>query len=120
MTLLLVILVLSALLSVSLAVFSIVLGEIRISGEIGDSFAALYAADQGVEQLLYDARVAGTVCPGTSSCSYGPVTVTLAHDACYTVRLNRTGRNTTIIATGQYRCSSSLAVKRAFQVTYAE
>lgn len=56
-TLLLVIVILSAILSISLGIFSITLGEIKISGEIGNSFHAFYAADQGIERMLYRDRV---------------------------------------------------------------
>ena len=118
-TLLLVVLVLSGLLSISLGIVDVVLGEFRISGEITDSFIALYAADQGIEQILYSDRVQNSICPGGGSCSYGPVTVSLANGSCYTLRLNRSGSNTAVVATGEYRCASpALAVKRAFEATY--
>lgn len=119
MTLLLVVLILSALLSISLGIFTVVLGESRIAGEITDSFVALYAADQGMERMLYDNRVAGTVCPGSGACSYGPVTTPLANGSCMTLRLDRTGPNTTVISTGEYRCGlPELSVKRALETTY--
>lgn len=118
-TLLLVVLVLSALLSISLGILDVVLGEFRITGEITDSFVALYAADQGIEQILYSDRVSNAICPGSGSCSYGPVTMSLANGSCYTLRLNRSGSNTIVVATGEYRCASpALSVKRAFEATY--
>ncbi len=118
-TILLVVLVLSALLSISLGILDVVLGEFRISGEITDSFIALYAADQGIEQILYSDRVQNSICPGSGSCSYGPVTTPLPNGSCYTLRLNRSGANTVVVATGEYRCASPvLAVKRAFEATY--
>lgn len=120
MVLLLVILILSALLSISIGIFNVVLGEFRISGEISDSFIAFYAADQGVEQVFYDDRVAGSLCRGGGTCEYGPVTVALANGSCYTARLSRTGNDTSVTSTGEYRCGgSSLAVKRAFQASYS-
>lgn len=119
MTLLLVILIISALLSVSLSIVTVVLGELRIAGEMTDSFIALYAADEGMERLLYDDRIAESICPGSGSCSYGPVTASLSNGACYTARLSRTGNDTTIISTGEFRCGSPvLSVRRAFQATY--
>lgn len=124
-TLLLVILILSALLSVSITIFDSVLGQLRISGEITDSFIALYAADQGLEGLLYENRVAGTVCPESlEQCEYGPVTFgpgysLLPQDACFRVSLEKEGNEVKIISTGEYRCSSpSLSVKRAFSASY--
>lgn len=117
-TLLLVILILSALLSISLGIIDVVLGEFRISGEITDSFVALYAADQGMEKMLYDDRISDSICP-SGNCVYGPVTTTLSNGACHILRLNRSGSNTTVTATGEYKCgSSALSVKRAFESTY--
>lgn len=118
MTLLLVILIISSLLSISLGIFDVVLGEFRISGEITDSFIALYAADLGIEKVLYDDRVADSICQGSGSCT-ATFDITLANGACAKVRLSRTGKNTTVISTGEYRCSSpNLSVKRAFQANY--
>ncbi|MDP3727625.1 MAG: hypothetical protein Q8R35_03230 [bacterium] len=120
-TLLLVVLILSALLSISLGIIDVVLGEFKISGEISDSFIALYAADQGIERILYDDRIGSSICPGSGICSYGPVTTALPNGACYTLRLDRPGANTTVISTGEYRCASSqLSVKRAFEATYSQ
>ncbi len=118
-TLLLVVLVLSALLSVSLGIIDVVIGEFRISGEIADSFTALYAADEGTEKILYDDRVGASLCPRSDTCAYGPVTTTLENGACYTLRLTRGGGNTVVVSTGEYRCGSpALSVKRAFEATY--
>lgn len=119
MTLLLVILVLSALLSVSFGISNVVIGEFRVSGEIADSFVALYAADQGVERMFYDDRARDAICPGGASCSYGPVTTELSNGACYTLRLTRTGIQTTVVSTGEYRCATpALSVKRALEAVY--
>ncbi|MDP3727104.1 MAG: hypothetical protein Q8R35_00515 [bacterium] len=120
-TLLLVVLILSALLSISLGILDVVLGEFKISGEISDSFVALYAADLGVERILYDDRVGTSICPGSGNCSYGPITTALPNGACFTLRLDRTGGNTVVVSTGEYRCASpQLSVKRAFEATYAQ
>ncbi|MBI2055630.1 MAG: hypothetical protein HYT42_01930 [Candidatus Sungbacteria bacterium] len=119
-TLLLVILVMSAILSISIGIFDLTYGESRISGEVGDSFLALYAADQGVEKTLYDDRVSDTICPGSGSCSYGPVSIPFANGSCALVRLSRSGGgDTTVVSTGQYRCSpSDLSTKRAISTSY--
>lgn len=120
-TLLLVILILAAILSISIGIFDVTFGEIRISGEVGDSFLALYAADQGIEKTLYDDRVANTLCSGNGSCAYGPVKLpAFPNGSCATVRLSRTGGgDTTVTATGEYRCSSPVAaVKQALLTTY--
>ncbi len=121
-TLLFVVLIVAALLSTALGIFDAVFGQLRLAGEITDSFRALYAADQGIEKLLYDDRVANAVpgCPGSSPCSYGPTTISLGQDRCVTLRLTRTsGRNTTVVATGEYRCGTGeLTVRRAIRVQY--
>src|SRR3989338_10000544 len=51
-TLLLVVVLLSAILSISIGIFNVVYGEFRISGEVADSFRALYAADEGIAHPL--------------------------------------------------------------------
>jgi len=119
LTILLTVLILSALLSISISIYTVILGELRLSGELADSFVALYAADRGLEAKLYDDRSDGTpVC--TNPC--GPITdpqVLLANGACYVTVYEKKGQTTSIIATGEYRCQSPLLpVKRAFQVTY--
>src|SRR3989344_1277203 len=55
--LLLVMSILSALTSISYAMFTIAFSHIQIAGELSDSFIALYAADEGIERLLYEDRV---------------------------------------------------------------
>lgn len=119
-TLILVILILSALLAISLSIFEIIFGEFRISGEMTDSFVALYASDEGLEELLYNDRVAESYCGGPGSCHYGPERRQLSNGSCVTLRLDRTGRDTTVVATGEYRCEAPgiFPVKRALQTTY--
>ncbi len=123
-TLLFVTLVVAAVLSIAIGIFNAVFSEFRLAGEISQSFAALYAADEGIERLLYCERTPGSgcdPCPGPGSCTYGPVTTSLTNGACYTVSLNRTGSQVTIVSTGEFRCGSpTLAVKRALRVTYTQ
>lgn len=125
--LLLVILLLSAILSISLSIFNTVFAELQISGEMSNSFKALYAADEGMEKLSYDDRVTNSVpgCSGASPCTYpasgGLVQLPeLPSGACARVRLVRLGGGaTTITSVGEYRCASpELVLKRALQATY--
>ena len=120
-TLLLVILILTALLSISISIFGIVFGEIRISGDLVSSFVAFYGADQALEYKLYDDRSDGTPVCAAGNCTVTETLTTadgLPADVCVNLIFTRAG-NTSIIATGQYRCSDPLlAVKRAFLVTY--
>lgn len=118
-TLLLVIILLSAIMSVSLGIFNIVMGELRISGEASDSFIAFYAADQGIERALYLDRIARSVCLAP-----GPNCFTETRDTesggCYAVRMSRIGSTTDIVVAGQYRCgpNASRVVKRGFELVY--
>ena len=125
-TLLLVIVLLTAILSISIGVFMIVYGQLLISGEIGSSFIALYAADQAIEKMLYLDRPGNKCDPPNPSCN---VTNLAAENplACYTTDLQRqdlvspAGNDTTVIrVTGDYPCNaqSSREVKRAFDVEY--
>jgi len=119
-TLLLVVLVTSAILSVSLGIFNVIFGQLKISGEINDSFIALYAADQGIEKILYRDRNLNEICPveGPSCYIEGPTDV--PSGGCYKVRVNKVSGQTEIIVSGQYRCGASppRVVKRGLQVTY--
>ncbi len=120
-TLLLVIVLLSAILSISIGIFNVVIGEFRISGEASDSFRALYAADQGIERTLYQDRQQQALCtvvPGPDC--FVAEGVAVPSEACYTVRVSKGASATTIVIAGQYRCGSnpSRVVKRGFEVTY--
>ncbi|MBI4132861.1 MAG: hypothetical protein HY473_02145 [Candidatus Sungbacteria bacterium] len=131
-TFLLVILILSALLAISINISNIVVGQIRLSGEIGDSLVALYAADQGIEYLLYCDRVAGANCDsadppclgGTGDCTYGPQSPgarwsPAAADSCTIVTLTRQGDNVTLTSSGEFRCGNpQVSVKRALRAFY--
>lgn len=120
-TLLLVIVLLSAILSISMGIFNVVIGELRISGEASDSFRALYAADQGIERTLYQDRQQEALCTVVQGedC-FVAEGVVVPSDACYTVRFSKGASATTIVIAGQYRCGSnpSRVVKRGFRTTY--
>lgn len=124
-TLLLVILVLSALLAISIGIFNLVFGEFRISGEISDSFVAFYAADRGMEKLLYMDRVADNVpgCGGSGACQWGPTgPYSLENGACFRLIYRRLGSGDALaIAGGEYRCGiSALSVQRAVETIYSK
>lgn len=132
-TLLLVVLVLSALLSISLGIVSSVLTEIRLSGELADSFKALYAADFGIEKLYYLDRVADAICnpvdpqtgvfppcpPYKNGISL-PITIgPLANGSCMKVSLSRASNLVSIYSVGQFNCASpELSVKRGLFSSY--
>ncbi len=122
-TLLMVVTLLSAFLSLSVGVANVVIGELRISGEVIDSFRALYAADQGIERILFLDRQLQAICP--PQLPAGPdcfenKDVRVQSGACYTVRVSKTGRETDIVIAGQFRCGDNpgRVVKRGFEVRY--
>ena len=113
--LLLVVIILSAIFSISIGIFNVVFSELRISGEIADSFVAFYAADRGIERTLYLDRGGGLADGYVEEKD-----IAAGAGGCYKIRLTKAGGNTQIIASGQYRCGSapSRVVKRGFMVTY--
>ncbi len=138
--LLLVVVVLSALLSVSLGIFAVVFGEAKISGEMTDSFRAIFAADQGMERMLYcDRAVPPANCDNLGQpagclgqpgqCTYpGPNptdTVQLPafpSGACVYVRLFRNASGDTgAFSTGEYACGvAERSVRRALRALYQQ
>ncbi len=56
-TLLLMVVLLAAFLSISIGIVNVLLGQVILVGQSGDSFVALYAADMGIERALYRDRV---------------------------------------------------------------
>lgn len=119
-TLLLVVAILSSLLSISLGIFNIIFGQIRISGEIADSFVSFYAADQGIEKILYRDRQLKEICPVPSMSCYTETGSAAFSGGCYDITVNKVGVDTQIKVLGQYRCGTnpSRVVKRGFDVTY--
>lgn len=119
-SLLLVVVILSALMSTSIGIFNIVFGQIKISGEITDSFFAFYAADQGLERTLYRDRIQEAVCQGVQGSNCYTEEKTIASRACFIIMVTKQGGNTDIISSGQYRCGDNppRIVKRGFQVGY--
>lgn len=81
-TLYMALLILSAVMAMSAAVISLMIGEFKISGDVQKSMMAIYAADSGLEISLYKTRkeaqgdIAGLDCgvwglplPALSSCN---------------------------------------------------
>ena len=119
--LLLVVVLVSAILSVSLGIFDVMIGEFRISGDAADSFRALYAADEGFERILYlDRRPAGPICDGI--CIVEIPTRDVPSGACYEVKLEKRllVPQMSVIVIGQYQCGANALriVRRAFEAAY--
>ncbi len=124
-TLLLVVVILSALLSTSFGIFNVLYGEILISGEVKDTLNALYAADEGIEKVLYLDRQSPSLCAG----SEGPNCVTFTKpdtgNGCYTATVGKgpgacgAGLNTCAVSIGTSQCvAPRRIIKRSFQISY--
>lgn len=132
--LLLVMSILAALSSISFAMFNIAFSQIQIAGELSDSFVAFYAADEGIERLLYEDRVnPANLCSGFGSpCYRDPALPTLPFQSsnafdggCYYAELSKTDSGggvaeNTLEVTGQSVCGAGASrfVRRAFVLTY--
>ena len=93
-------------LGIALGTATILVRQIKIMREIGYSAVAFFAADSGIEKVLYEDR-ASPVADGYSS------TVTLDNGAEYTVGVTKSGGDTTIKSEGIYQNT-----KRAIEIQY--
>lgn len=122
MTLLLVVLLLAAFLSIAAGIFQIAFTEYRLSGELSDSFRALYAADEGIERLFFYDRVLDSAlgCSGITECHPAPQSIDFGNGVCLELQLSReTSAITTLTAIGEFRCGGSpITVRRALEATY--
>lgn len=119
--LLIAVLVVAIITAIGLSVSEVIIGEILISGQIEDSFIALYAADIGIERLLYLDRSSGSpLADGYSESKNGEADFNYDLDFCYNATFTEDAATgvTTISVVGEYRCSSVPKVRRAFDVTY--
>ncbi len=113
-------LIAASLMTIAFGIFNFVITEIRISGDLNDSFKALYAADEAMESVLYADRVL-VACPGAlcSFTSASPGLNTACMNSVYTA-----GTPTIIktlgytLQTGTNCVSSPRAIQRSFEVRY--
>lgn len=131
-TLLLVILVASALMAISLGIFNITFIELRISGELSNTFQALYASDQLIEYVLYRDRITQDACAssGGENCfrvcttnmpnCTGTEEFASLNGACGDATVSKGGGLTVVKSIGQFQCdpTSQRVVKRAFELSY--
>lgn len=111
-------LILSAVLVIAFGVSALMLGELKLSQDVPKSLKAYYAAEAGVERILYDVRQLGSASDiGTYPyCSQGePGVECLPADseACYAVDYDDSGGLVTIKSAGCYR-----GVRRAIEISY--
>lgn len=128
-TLLLVMVLLSAILSISVGIFNVVVGEFRISGEVSDSFHAFYAADQGAERTYYQDFQQSALCTSAQQAAlctaaqsqncYCSPQVSTASGACYVVQVSKLNDRTTVEVQGRYQCANALrSVSRRVRGSY--
>lgn len=123
-TLLLMIVLLAAFLSIGMGIINILLGQVIIVGQAQESFKALYAVDIAMERTLYRDRTQN-IC-GITDCGTAATFVALPNGACYLVNVQLgpsascTGPSTRcIVATGQDICGGTQRfVRRSFNVIY--
>lgn len=76
------IVILTSILAIALGVTSIILPQIKTSGNISDSIKAVFAADTGIECSLYNIRKTPTVCDGvtmmTNNTSFASIVASIA------------------------------------------
>ena len=124
-TMLLVVAILSALMSISLGIFNIIYDQVRISGEIADSFLAFYSADQGIEKNLYLDRITNIsspygMCSGEGDPCYTESGASALAGGCYDIAVKKLASATELKVLGQYPCTagSLRIIKRGFNLTY--
>ena len=93
-------------LGIALGTATILVRQIKIMREIGYSTIAFFAADSGIEKVLYEDRVS-PVADGYNT------TVTFDNGAEYTVNVTKSGGDTTITSKGTYK-----STKRAIEIQY--
>jgi len=99
------IIMLSSILSIGLGISTLLIRQAKLTRGIGHSVVAFYAADSGIEQILYEDRGVGVLD------GYSTSTV-FENNASYTVRVYKTGV-TTIKSSGGYQGKT-----RAIEVQY--
>jgi hypothetical protein len=104
-SLLLTLLIISAVLSIAFGISGLSLGEIRISRDAPKSLVAYYAADAGIECQMHADRLIVPNC--VSAC------LDVASEICYEVTVSGVSPARTIKASGTYQ-----DIRRAIELTY--
>ena len=98
-SLLLAIFILTFTLGIALGTATILIRQIEIMREIGYSSVAFFAADSGIERVLYEDRSSGLSDGETRSDCF------LENNACYDVKFNKNG-GTIIKSKGTYKSTN--------------
>lgn len=116
-TLILSILVLWMILAIASGVATLLIGGLKVSGEVDASVVAIYAADAGVECFLYEnRRVKVTPCGDATTAICSATEFSAGFGASYQkFSETKSGANCTLKATGTFRDAN-----RGLEVTYRE
>ncbi len=101
------------LLGIGLGISTILIGQIKIIRGVGNSVVAFYAADTGVERVLYAIRKEGYCSPPPLLPVQPFIDVALGNGATYTVTITACNGATTIDSKGTYQ-----ETRRAIEITY--
>jgi len=94
-SILLAVLLLAELSVIGLGMATLTIEQIRMSGQVGQSVVAYYAAESGAERCLYDVRKSGAV-----NCPYTDVPLDFNSNAKYSTSYNGSD---TITSIGQFK-----------------
>jgi len=113
------IMVLSAIMAIGFGLSSLLIGEIEISRDINNFVPAIYAADSGIERVLYKLRKNGDFisCPDTGACT---ISGAMSNGAGYTAIVLDSGVSWCPVASAIcIRGLGNLAdTHRGFEVTF--
>ncbi len=102
-SLLFVVLIMSVILAIGMGISGILIQQIRMMGEIGQSIVAFYAADSGIEEVMYNLYQKKEKAGAGKN---------WAEDYGYEVTIEDYGGKLYIVSTGEYK-----GVRRAIQAT---
>lgn len=122
-SLLFVVIITSVVLALSLGISAIIIQQTRMMGEVGHSVISFYAADSGIEEILYDLYQSSTPQPEHSG-SFGDASFSsvakcgagVAVNACpsgFTIDSDCNAQNFCLKSTGVYQ-----KTKRALEIKY--
>ncbi len=135
-SLLFTLLIISLMFSVSLGVYNLIIGEIRLSGTGRESQLAFWAADSAAEcALLWDIKPPGLAksafatssqalinCAGqTKTVGGSPLSsysLSFESGSCASVTVEKNSSETIVISQGQNTCGAGRAVQRGIKVSY--
>lgn len=99
-------------LTIALGVSSILISQMRSLGEMGNSVVAFYAADTGIERMLYAARQESYAPSSGDSCGSPFSCPALSNGSSFVIEI-QTGPETIIKSKGTYK-----DVSRSIEINY--